>query len=147
MTGVRPALVTCVPNISSGYCVAGKRMKLLNLRPMLRTEDVRATVRFYTEVLGFQVTGHMEEDGELAWASLELDGVGVMAAVPNHHEPFLGPVFSGSLYINVDDVGAMWERVQNKAKICYPLEAFDEGMREFAIYDNNGYLLQFGQPK
>ncbi|MFN5228579.1 MAG: hypothetical protein ACK5Q3_18600 [Planctomycetota bacterium] len=25
------------------------------------------------------------------------------------------------------------------------LEDFDYGMREFAIYDNNGYLLQFGQ--
>lgn len=27
----------------------------------------------------------------------------------------------------------------------YPVEDFGYGMREFAIYDNNGYLLQFGQ--
>ena len=24
-------------------------------------------------------------------------------------------------------------------------EDFEHGMREFAIYDNNGYMLQFGQ--
>ena len=25
------------------------------------------------------------------------------------------------------------------------IETFEWGMREFAIYDNNGYVLQFGQ--
>jgi hypothetical protein len=30
--------------------------------------------------------------------------------------------------------------------VCYGIEDFFYGMREFAIYDNNGYLLQFGQP-
>jgi hypothetical protein len=33
----------------------------------------------------------------------------------------------------------------SKLRIFYPLEDFDYGMREFAIYDNNGCLLQFGQ--
>ena len=113
---------------------------------MMRTEDVRGTVRFYTEVLGFQCNQSLEEDGELAWASLERDGVGIMVAVPNHHEPFLGSMFSGSLFLNVDDVNAMWEQVKDRAHVCYPLEDFEYGTREFAIYDNNGYLLQFGQP-
>ena len=26
------------------------------------------------------------------------------------------------------------------------MEEFHYGMREFAIYDNNGYMLQFGTP-
>ena len=39
-----------------------------------------------------------------------------------------------------------WQRVRERARVCYPLEDFDYGMREFAIYDNNGYLLQFGEP-
>ena len=84
--------------------------------------------------------------GEVEWASLERDRVGIMVAIPNLHEPFLGPVFSGSLYINTDDVTAVWEQVKANALVCYPLEDFAYGMREFAIYDNNGYLLQFGQP-
>jgi hypothetical protein len=35
--------------------------------------------------------------------------------------------------------------LKDKAKICYEPETFEWGMREFGIYDNNGYLLQFGQ--
>jgi hypothetical protein len=31
-------------------------------------------------------------------------------------------------------------------KFAYPLETFEYGLREFAIYDNNGYMLQFGTP-
>jgi hypothetical protein len=31
------------------------------------------------------------------------------------------------------------------ARICYLIETFEYGTREFAIYDNNGYVLQFGQ--
>lgn len=27
----------------------------------------------------------------------------------------------------------------------YPIENFNYGMREFVIYDNNGYVLQFGE--
>jgi hypothetical protein len=43
-------------------------------------------------------------------------------------------------------VAALWAEVKDVAKIAYPLEVFDYGMSEFAIYDNNGYMLQFGAP-
>ena len=39
----------------------------------------------------------------------------------------------------------MWTKVRDKTRICYGIENFDYGMREFAIDDNNGYMLQFGQ--
>jgi len=58
--------------------------------------------------------------------------------------PFDAPVMTGALYMRCDDVDAAWARVKNAARVCYPIEDFDYGMREFAIYDNNGYLLQFG---
>jgi uncharacterized glyoxalase superfamily protein PhnB len=60
--------------------------------------------------------------------------------------PFDAPVFTGSFYFNVDDVAALWADLKDIVKIAYPLEAFHYGMREFAIYDNNGYMLQFGAP-
>jgi uncharacterized glyoxalase superfamily protein PhnB len=56
------------------------------------------------------------------------------------------PLFTGSLYFRTDDVDGLWQRLKDKARICYPIDNFEYGMREFAIYDNNGYLLQFGQP-
>ncbi len=114
-----------------------------SLRPLLRTKDLKGTIRFYTEMLGFTCDGLSEEDG---WASLHRDSVELMIAAPNAHEPFDVPAFTGSLYFNVDDVAALWASVKDRAKVCYPMEDFHYGMREFAIYDNNGYLLQFGAP-
>ncbi len=69
-----------------------------------------------------------------------------MLAGPDLHARDTAPAFTGSLYLKIDDVDALWERLKDRVRICYPIESFDYGMREFAIYDNNGYVLQFGQP-
>lgn len=50
------------------------------------------------------------------WLALRRDGAELMRSTPNDHEGDTTP------------------------------ETFAYGMREFAIYDNNGYLLQFGTP-
>ena len=55
------------------------------------------------------------------------------------------PAFTGSLYLRCDDVDGWWLRLKERARVCYPIEDFAYGMREFAIYDSNGFLLQFGQ--
>lgn len=117
-------------------------MRINELRPMLWTEDLDGTVGFYTGVLGFTCG---ERNDDWGWASLSIDDVGIMASKPNAHTPYDKIGFTGSFYFNTDDVDAMWEKVKDKARICYGIEEFDWGMREFAIYDNNGYLLQFGQ--
>jgi uncharacterized glyoxalase superfamily protein PhnB len=54
-------------------------------------------------------------------------------------------LLTGSLYFYPDDVDAMWAQLKNSVTVEYPLQTFDYGMREFAIRDCNGYLLQFGQ--
>ena len=118
-------------------------MRFHSLQPMLRTKDLHGTIDFWTSHLGFTCDGVSEADG---WASLQRDGVLVMVALPNSHLPFDAPAFTGSLYFTVDDVGELWTQVKERATVVYPLEEFHYGMREFAIRDNNGYLLQFGTP-
>jgi len=115
--------------------------KFTSLTPMFWTTEIKATVAFYTEVLGFEC-GALED----GWAVLLRDEIEVMLAYPNEHVPFDGPMFTGSFYINTNNVDELWDAVQGKCNICYPIENFDYGMREFAIYDNNNYILQFGQP-
>ena len=109
---------------------------------MLYTKDIRETVEFYTSVLGFRCEALSEDYG---WASVRLDGVRIMFAPTNDHLPFDKPTFTGSIYLYTDNVDEVWEQVKMKADVCYPIEDFDYGMREFAIMDNNGYMLQFGQ--
>ena len=117
-------------------------MKLTDLRPLLWTPDVKATITFYTDTLGFTCDAH---DDELGWASLSRDSITIMLSRPNAHFDFNGPIFTGSFYFNTTDAKGWWNLLKDKVKVCYPLEDFAWGMREFAIYDNNGYMLQFGQ--
>ncbi len=117
-------------------------MALKNLSPMFQTEDLDGTVRFYCDTLGFECVAN---DKTLGGASVRKDDVEIMFALPNAHAPFDKPNFTGSIYIFTDDVNQIWDSVQNGAKVCYPIEDFPYGMREFAIFDNNGYMLQFGQ--
>lgn len=109
---------------------------------MLWTEDLQGTIDFYTNVLGFACRGR---DDDWGWALLCLDDVSVMVSVPNEHTPYEKIGFTGSFYFTTDDVEYLWNDLKDKAKICYGIEDFEYGMREFAVYDNNGYLLQFGQ--
>jgi uncharacterized glyoxalase superfamily protein PhnB len=117
-------------------------VKLTGLTPTLYTRDIRGSVDFYVNTLGFERDG---ADGSGGVAFVRRDGVEIMFAWPNTHMPFDGPLLTGTLYIRCDDVDAIWERVKDTARVCYPVEDFDYGMREFAIFDNNGYVLQFGQ--
>ena len=111
------------------------------LTPMLRTWDLSGSIRFYESLLGFTCERQTE-----TWATLRRDQVEIMLSAPNAHEGDRSPSFTGSLYIRVDNVDTVWESIKDGAKVCYPIETFSYGMREFAIYDNNGYVLQFGQP-
>jgi len=114
-----------------------------SLRPMLCTKNLQGTIDFYTKQLGFELVGFSSADG---FASLRRDVIELMVALPNVHLPFEAPAFTGSLYFNVSDVASLWASVKDGAQVVYPLEDFFYGMREFAIYDNNGYMLKFGQP-
>lgn len=117
-------------------------MKVDSLTPMLRTWDLPGTIEFYTRVLGFECKAHEPDWG---WASLVYDHVAVMFSSPNEHEGDLAPAFTGSLYFRVREIEALWSQFKDQARVCYPIDTFPYGMREFAIYDNNGYLLQFGE--
>lgn len=117
-------------------------MNLRSVRPLLWTDNLEESIRFYTSVLGFEVTARNDDWG---WANLAKDQVELMLSKPNANSNFEKSIFTGSFYFNTEDVNKLWEEIKNKARICYDIETFEWQMREFAIYDNNGYILQFGQ--
>ncbi|MBL1220446.1 VOC family protein [Chryseobacterium sp. L7] len=117
-------------------------MTFTALRPILWTDHLDDTIGFYTQILGFTLMGRNDE---WQWASIRKDDVQIMLSQNDYEKPN-GIGFTGSFYFNIDDVDELWEDLKTKAKICYEIETFEWEMREFAIYDNNGYILQFGQP-
>jgi catechol 2,3-dioxygenase-like lactoylglutathione lyase family enzyme len=117
-------------------------MAIENLIPMLYTREIQETVDFHVKVLGFSGNNYQPGNG---WASLQLDDVKIMLALPNELIPLEEPAFTGAFYFRTDNVDELWEQLRSKTRVCYGLEDLEYGMSEFAIYDNNGYLLQFGQ--
>lgn len=115
-------------------------MQLKGPVPVLYVANMEESIRFYTNVLGFFCADRTD-----GWATLQCGGAQVMLSLPNDHLPFEKPEFTGSFYFQAEDVNCLWKKFRDKASIVYPIEDFDYGMREFAIRDNNGYILQFGQ--
>lgn len=117
-----------------------------NLTTSIESNDIRATIAFYRDYLGFRLRGTYPDD-EPFWAMLEHDGgIRLMVAERNAHSRHEQTVFTGSLYFDCENVAELWERLRHTAEVCYPLETFDYGMLEFAVFDNNGYVLRFGEP-
>jgi uncharacterized glyoxalase superfamily protein PhnB len=120
-------------------------MRLKDLIPMLETEDLKQTIRFYTEILGFKCQGVYPDEGDPCWASLTKNEVVLMFSVKDADADVDGIILTGSLYFYPENINELWKNLKDKVPVIYPLEDFQYGMREFGIKDNNGYLLQFGQ--
>ncbi|MBX7223779.1 MAG: VOC family protein [Blastocatellia bacterium] len=120
-------------------------MRLLHQKTMLEVNNLAETIAFYTENLGFTCCAAFPDVESPTWAALERDGIELMFSVRNAHSPVENPTMTGALYFTVKNATEAWELLKDKARIEYPIEDFDYGMREFAIRDCNGYLLQFGQ--
>jgi uncharacterized glyoxalase superfamily protein PhnB len=108
---------------------------------VLTTEDVARSVRFYVEQLGFTCTLQLE-----GFARVRLGAADIMLALPNAHVPWKGASFTGSIYLDVDNVDELWETLKGRVRIAYPIETMEYGLREFGVLDDNGYGLNFAQP-
>ncbi len=116
-------------------------MSLKELIPMMETNNLEETIKFYEEVLGFKCVHKVNDD----WARMERDDVVIMFSMRFTQEEHPNTFLTGGLYIYTDTVDLIWAELKEKVKVCYPIESFEYGMREFAVYDCNDYLLQFGQ--
>jgi uncharacterized glyoxalase superfamily protein PhnB len=113
--------------------------------PMLETKNLRETIEFYTKNLGFECRGLYPNEENPCWASLWNNDFEIGFGLPNAHTGFEKPILTGSIYLQVENVEELWQKLKNEVEVVYPLEDFDYGMREFGIRDCNGYVLNLGQ--
>lgn len=120
-----------------------------SMSPNLMVENVEATIEFYLE-LGFIVVNSVPKDGGgLQFAIMMRDNLIVMfqdrESLTSEY-PILSVAKtqpSISLYIVVDDVKKYFEELKDKCEILSALHQTFYGATEFAIKDNNGYVLTF----
>ncbi len=114
----------------------------------IMVKNVKETIKFYEEKLGFQKILSVPEDGEtLNFAILNKDKISIMIQEQkNLLEEYstlktdeIVPTFT--LFITVDDVLKMYDELKNKVKIAKEIHKTFYGKDEFAIFDNNGNIL------
>ena len=116
----------------------------------LMVENVDKTVDFYGKILGFSVVASVPgKDGKLQFAIVVKDNLFLMFQDRKNlieECPVLKTVKtqpSATLYIKVDNFNELYRELKSKYEIlCEPHKTF-YGRNEFAIKDNNGYVLTF----
>jgi uncharacterized glyoxalase superfamily protein PhnB len=117
--------------------------------PNLLYADADAAIEWLERTLGFEAREvNRDEEGKVAHAELSLDGAVVMlGSAGTGREPFRSLSAGGGLvYVAVDYVDALYERVSEEgdADIALELMDTDYGSRDFTVRDPEGNLWAFG---
>jgi uncharacterized glyoxalase superfamily protein PhnB len=111
--------------------------------PMLHVPDVSAAVDWYTSI-GFRVSDVGNLSGELVWALLTYGNSELL--LDEGGKPSDEPRREVDLYIYVDNVDEVFQRLDGKVELVKELNDTFYGMREFIIRDCNRFWLTFAQP-
>ena len=123
------------------------------LTPNLLVANVERSLAFYIDTLGFERGLTVPEQSPFVFASVtggsvEIffnDAAGAIKEYPGFGGKPIGA--TGTMYIEVEGVDALHDRLKATVPIVMPLVTQFYGMREFAIEDPDGYVITFAERK
>ena len=114
--------------------------------PALLVSDMRESLEFYIERLGFVQTGYYPIESNPAQTEVRRDGVAIILVTEAPHARSDTPSLTGALYIFPDTVDRLAEELRGKVPFEWGPHNTEFGLRELAVRDPNGYLLVFAEP-
>lgn len=121
---------------------------MLKVAPTLIVERIEPSLEFFIRRLGFEKTVEVPgDDGALVFAMLNAGAVEIhLQSRASVDLPYLASSSTPStfLYIDVADVRALWERLQD-CDILKPLEKTFYGATHFFLKEPGGHVLGFSQ--
>ena len=121
------------------------------LTPNLLVASVEHSLAFYVDTLGFERGMTVPDASPFAFASVTAGTIEIFfndaAGAVKEYPAFAGKPIgaTGTLFIEVEGVDALHDRLKPIAKIVMPIETKFYGMREFAIEDPDGYVVTFAE--
>jgi lactoylglutathione lyase len=125
--------------------------QFLKLTPNLLVASVERSLAFYVDTLGFERGMTVPEASPFAFASVVSGAVEIFfndaKGAVKEYAGFAGKPLgaTGTLFIEVEGIEDLHERVKPIVKIVMPMVTQFYGMREFAIEDPDGYVITFAQ--
>ena len=122
-----------------------------SLAPNLMVKNVNETLDFYTTILGFSKIATVPDSGKFDWAMVQNGVVMFMFQEKENIKieyPQLEKFEQGgglTFYISVTNVQELFNNLEGKVKIVKEMHKTFYGATEFAIEDNNSYILTFSQ--
>ena len=127
----------------------GQEPVLEKLTPILYVEAIEPVLPFWTDRLGFRVTGEVMEDDRLGFIMMERDGVEVMIqtreSVENDVPSIADTPMGGTiLFIQVEDLDAI-EAALGGVEILVPRRTTPYGAEEIFVREPGGNVVGFAE--
>jgi catechol 2,3-dioxygenase-like lactoylglutathione lyase family enzyme len=126
------------------------RPRISGISPFFIVADVSASLAFYREMLGFEVT-FQEPPQNPFFAIVSRDGAMIMVKsvgvepLPNRERQ---PEARWDAYLGLDDPDALAAEFSSRGvTFSAPLRDTQDGLRGFELEDADGYVLFFGRPR
>jgi catechol 2,3-dioxygenase-like lactoylglutathione lyase family enzyme len=113
--------------------------------PCLLVADMRRSLDFYLNVLGFMQTGYYPIESNPVRTEVRRDGVAIILLAEAARWTVETPAFTGALYIFPESIDRLADELRGKVPFAWGPEETEFGIREFAIRDPDGYTLVFAE--
>ena len=114
--------------------------------PCLFTSDMRRTLTFYVDVLGFTQTGYYPIASNPIRTEVRRDDVALIFYTEGIHTGPEAPALSGLIYLFPESLDRLAGELRARdVPVLWGPEQNELGYREIAIRDPNGYVLAFAE--
>lgn len=127
--------------------------QLTCIAPCLVARDVPATLAFYRDQLGFEITFQGPEPSDIFFGIVQRDGAMIMfksinvEPIPNCTRDIKKGHLPWDAYIHTPDPDALAEEfASRKVPFFRTIQNNSDNLRGFEIQDPNGYVIYFGRP-
>jgi catechol 2,3-dioxygenase-like lactoylglutathione lyase family enzyme len=125
-----------------------------SIAPLFIVKNVPATLAFYRDHLGFDITFQGPEPDDIFFGIVRRDGAMIMFKaigvdpVPNYTRDIKQGIARWDAYLHVPDPDAFAAEFSSRnVEFFVPLKDTHDGLRGFELQDVNGYVLFFGRPR
>ena len=127
--------------------------KVSGIAPLFIVRNVPATLAFYQDRLGFEITFQGPEPDDIFFGIVQRGAAMIMFKdvgvdpVPNYTRDIKQGIARWDAYLYVPDPDALAaEFASRNVEFFLPLKNNSDNLRGFEIQDPNGYILFFGRP-